>query len=315
MASWLNLREVSAFVAVADSGSLSKAARRLNLSQPAVSRRVKAFEDATGGGALLDRTAKPPMLTPKGRAVLQQCRRVLKAVDELNAIATSGDAPIGEFRLGVPPGLGDDVIGQPLEELRRTYPGIRLTVETRWTPALVEGVRSGSLDYAIALLTEGYVIPAEIERRVLGSDEVIAVAARGTAPVQRRRVLTRLRDLTGYHWVVNPSGCVYRSALERAFERLGLPLRLAAEVIDRDLRLALVARQVGIGLVSMRQLQTWPGRRRLVPIRLGDFSLRVAISALSGPATGNLAEVARQLSDRVARQLSDRSPARIFSGP
>src|SRR5262245_27279832 len=111
MAAWMNLREIAAFVAVADSGSLTKAARCLNLSQPAVSRRVKAFEDATGSGALLDRTAKPPTLTQQGRVVLQQCRRVLKAVDELSAVATSRGGPLGEFRLGVPPGLGDDVLG------------------------------------------------------------------------------------------------------------------------------------------------------------------------------------------------------------
>ena len=156
----MNLREIAAFVAVADSGSLRKAARRLNLSQPAVSRRVKAFEDATGGGALLDGTSKPPALTPQGRAMLLQCRRVLKAVDELNIAAASGDGPFGEFRVGVPPGLGDSVLGQPLEDLRRRYPTIRLSVETRWTPALVAGVRDGSLDFAIALLNSSQYVPA-----------------------------------------------------------------------------------------------------------------------------------------------------------
>jgi DNA-binding transcriptional LysR family regulator len=300
----MNLREIAAFVAVADSGSLSKAAHRLNLSQPAVSRRVKAFEEATGNGALLDRTAKPPTLTPLGRAVLEQCRRVLKAVDELGASVASGGGPSGEFRVGVPPGLSDAVLGQPLEEMRRIHPRIRLSVETRWTPSLIEGIRNRSLDFAIALLTQGHSVPAEIERRVLGNDEVVVVAARGAGLARRRRDPYQLRDLADCHWIVNPRGCVYRSALERAFGNLGLPLRLAAEVIDRDLRLALVARQVGLGLVSMRQLEAWPGRRRLARIKLGDFSLRVAITALSGSSLGNLAVVARNLSDRVAQRLS-----------
>src|ERR1041385_1482981 len=103
----MNLREITAFVAVAEAGSLSKAARHLNLSQPAVSRRVQAFEDAIGSSVLLDRTVKPPILTPLGRAMLEQCRRVLKTVRELDSIAAPGHGPVGELRVGIPPGLGD----------------------------------------------------------------------------------------------------------------------------------------------------------------------------------------------------------------
>jgi DNA-binding transcriptional LysR family regulator len=100
----MNLFDIEAFVAVVETGSVNRAALRLNLTQPAVTRRIQSFEATVGGAALLDRRAKPPVLTPAGRRVLEGCRQVLKAVTELRATASSGE-PSGELRLGIAYGL------------------------------------------------------------------------------------------------------------------------------------------------------------------------------------------------------------------
>ena len=71
----MNLKDIAAFVAVADTGSINRAALRLNLTQPATTRRVQNFEAAMSA-ELLDRRAKPAVLTPIGRQVLEYCRLV-----------------------------------------------------------------------------------------------------------------------------------------------------------------------------------------------------------------------------------------------
>jgi DNA-binding MarR family transcriptional regulator len=96
---FMNLADLKAFVAVAETGSVNRAALRLNLTQPAITRRVQNFEAALGGKALLDRSSKPPTLTPAGRQVLEYCRRVLAAVGELERTTLETGEPAGELRI------------------------------------------------------------------------------------------------------------------------------------------------------------------------------------------------------------------------
>jgi len=109
----MTLQEIEAFVALAETGSVNRAALRLHLTQPATTRRVQNFEAAMGGSALLDRSVKPPALTPAGRQALESCRRVLKAVRDLQACGSEAGEPAGELRIGIAHGLGGMVLGSP----------------------------------------------------------------------------------------------------------------------------------------------------------------------------------------------------------
>jgi DNA-binding transcriptional LysR family regulator len=214
----MNLQDIEAFVALAETGSVNRAALRLYLTQPATTRRIQNFEGALGGAALLDRSAKPPVLTPTGRRVLDHCWRVLRAVAEL-ATSTSNTAdPTGDLRIGIAHGLGQVVLGTPLDRLRRRLPGVRLQVSSNWTVRLIEEVRNGTLDCAIGLITSEHAVPAGIHAASVGSESVVVVAAKSAKP--RSKGKTRLRDLAGEGWILNPVGCGCRAALQRAFDRV-----------------------------------------------------------------------------------------------
>ncbi len=81
----MDLQDIKAFVAVAETGSVNRAAARLHLTQPATTRRIQSFEAAIGGAELFDRSIKPAVLTALGNHVLEHCRRVLATVAELEA--------------------------------------------------------------------------------------------------------------------------------------------------------------------------------------------------------------------------------------
>src|SRR5437773_3998939 len=108
----MNISDIETFVAVAEAGSVNRAARRLNLTQPAVTRRLQSFEASLSDAVLLDRRAKPPVLTPLGRQVLESCRRVLKA-------SSFPGEPTGEFRIGIAHGLAEVMLSSPLDALRQ----------------------------------------------------------------------------------------------------------------------------------------------------------------------------------------------------
>jgi DNA-binding transcriptional LysR family regulator len=299
----MTLQDIEAFVAVAETGSVNRAALRLHLTKPATTRRIQNFEAALGGAALLDRSAKPPVLTPTGRHVLEHCRCVLKAVAELAASTSSAVEPTGDLRIGIAHGLGEVVLGTPLDGLRRRLPGVRLQVSSNWTVRLIEEVRSGALDCAIGLITSEHAVPPGMQTASVGSESIVVVAAKSAKP--RSEGKGRLRDLGGEAWVLNPAGCGCRAALQRAFDRAQVPMRVAAEVFGEDIQLSLIARGAGLGLVPRRQLDHSPHRARLRIVKLADFTLQGTITMLHGASLGRLAAAVDHLRVQIADKLKN----------
>ena len=175
----MNLGDLKAFVAVAEAESVNRAAAKLNLTQPAVTRRVQSLEAAIGV-ALLDRSSKPPTLTEDGRRALAYGRKVLHAIDDLSSQAGAKGVLGGEFRLGIAPGLADQALGQPLDAVVRSFPNVGLRIAADWSSELLERLQSDGLDAALVLLTEPQLASREVELRSFSQDEVVVIAARRT---------------------------------------------------------------------------------------------------------------------------------------
>ncbi len=299
----MNLADIEAFIAVAEAGSVNRAALRLGLTQPAVTRRLQRFEALMGGAALLDRSAKPSVLTAAGREALDYCRRVLKAVAELKAAAGPAGPPSGEFRIGIPHSLAEAVLAAPIEALRRRFPGLRLTVSTDWSARLAEKVRNGALDCAVALTADRHETPSDIIATPIGAERIAVVAARAFLPLRVRQKGLRLRDLAAEAWVLNPAPCGYRAALQRAFDREKMVMTVFAEVMGYDLQRSLIARGVGLGLVPERHLAAG-SYRRLQCLKVSDFVLEGRIAMLQGAAPTRRAVAIADLQERIAAALS-----------
>lgn len=242
----MNVHDIEAFVAVADAGSINRAAARLNLTQPATTRRIQNFEAAIGGAPLFNRAVKPAALTSLGSHVLERCRRVLAAVAELEACTANATDRAGHLKAGVAHGLGEMVMTTPLDALRRTFPRIRLQVSSNWSADLLEDVRNGGLDCAVGLLTEAHTVPAGLTAIALGAEQIVIVAA-AKLPAKLGGQAWRLRDLADKDWFLNPPGCGCRAALVKAFDRLQRPVHIAAEVFGEDLQLSLLTQSSGLG--------------------------------------------------------------------
>jgi DNA-binding transcriptional LysR family regulator len=299
----MNLQDIQAFVAAAETGSVNRAAARLNLTQPAVTRRIQNFEAAIGDGLLFNRTVKPAVLTALGCHVLEHCRRVLSAVAELEACATSAADPSGELRAGVAHGLGEMVLTTPLDALRRSFPRIRLQVSSNWSTGLIEEIRSGALDCAVGLLTDAHAIPSSLSGIPLGAEQVVVVSASKT-PTRRDGTPWRLRDLAGENWFLNPPGCGCRAALARSFDRQQLPMLIAAEVFGEDLQLSLLAHSGGLGLVPRRQFEQSPHRHGLQILEVLDFIMPATVALIRNAASGRFDPAIELLASELKAKLS-----------
>lgn len=205
----MNLADLEALIAVAETGSVQRAALRLGRTQPAVTRRLQTLEAALGGAPLLDRGVKPPRLTSLGRRVLAEARQVLRAVAALHEAAGT-DAARREVRIGIAHSLSDLLLTAPVEALRRDLARVRWHISADWTERLIVALRAGALDCAIVLMTGRHRLPPGLVATALGTETVVVVAARHTRLPDRR---LRISDLAELAWVLHPSDCVYRAAL------------------------------------------------------------------------------------------------------
>lgn len=299
----MNLQDIEAFVAVAETGSVNRAALRLNLTQPATSRRIQNFEAAMGAAPLFNRAVKPAVLTALGKHVLEHCRQVLAAIAELETCTKEGTDPAGDLKAGVAHGLGEIVLTKPLNTLHRSFPRLRLQISSNWTTALIEEVRAGALDCAIGLLTETHAIPSGLVRLPLGAEQVVVVAP-STMPAKHGRKAWQLRDLTSQGWILNPPGCGCRAALVRAFDRFDLPLRVMAEIFGEDLQLSLLASSGGLGLVPRRQFENSPHRRKLRILNVLDFELPATVALIKKTIPGRFDSAIELLADALKLKIS-----------
>jgi DNA-binding transcriptional LysR family regulator len=294
----MELDELRTFVAVAEAGSVNRAAYALRLSQPAVTRQVQRLE-ATLGISLLDRRAKPAVLTAAGRVALEHCRAVLRAVAMLQAATAGGDGPSGDCRIGVAAALADLSLPECVDHVRRLFPRVSLKITTGWSGTMLEQLRSGILDEAFVHLPVADKPPGEFNGRVIGTKSLVFVAARN----HRIPPVVPIESLAAAAWVLNPDGCGFRATLRRALQRVNAPLDVAVEAYGADLHLALVARGVGVGLVPTRTFARSPHRSDLRTFRLKGYDPHVAVWALRGHAADSLSPVLDALERHFVQNL------------
>src|SRR3954469_17515068 len=143
----MNIEDVRAFVAVVDNGSVGKAALRLNLTQPAISRRVQRLEELLGV-ILLDRISKPARPTRAGAAAYQRCLEVLRATDALTR-ETANTTPAMPLRVGVSYAIAECFFTPALDALQRLSPKVSLHLVAESSPKLRNAVAEGALDAAV----------------------------------------------------------------------------------------------------------------------------------------------------------------------
>ncbi|GGF39241.1 transcriptional regulator [Aliidongia dinghuensis] len=280
----MNIRDLEAFVAVVETGSIVGASARLNLTQPGVTRRIQNLEDGLAT-ALLDRQSKPLKPTPAGREAYEHGRRVLRSLDDLRAGLTPGGEMRGEFRLGIMPYLSEAALVKPLDRLRSEFPHLTLRITSDWSPRLLEQVARSELDAVALCLADGLRPPEELAGDELGIHDVLLIAAPSLGMPQP----ARLEDLARFSWIMNKTGCGFRAFIQHRFDALRLPFTVAVEALGADLRMSLVARGLGIGIVTPGAFAESPWRDQVMVIDCPEFRPKVRSWLLHRPPAGRLA--------------------------
>src|SRR5437773_9492757 len=124
MVGGMELRQLRYFVTVAEEGNISRAAQKAFLTQPALSRQIKALEEAIGH-SLLDRQAHSIRLTPAGQVLLHEARQLLRSAElVLERVRASGNGI--RLRVGYAPSLATGILSVAVESFTHKHPAARV---------------------------------------------------------------------------------------------------------------------------------------------------------------------------------------------
>lgn len=142
----MNLRHLEHWLALADTGSFSRAAEKLHITQSALSRSIQALEEDLGG-ALVDRVGKKNELTPLGRSVLERARRIVHEAQELKqGAALLQQGGLGSLRVGLGSGPGAMLMTPWLVFMAKHHPTVQVTVSRGSTELQLTQLRERQLD-------------------------------------------------------------------------------------------------------------------------------------------------------------------------
>lgn len=293
------LLDLRAIIAVADGKSFLRAAEQLNLSQPALSRRVQKLE-ATIGTALLERTTRTVRLTPAGQEIVPLLRRLIDEIDSsLLGMMALGERQAGRLTVASIPSATVRFLPDVLERFGREYRNVRVRVLDLSATECAEAVRTGEAEFAISLPVTS---DADLVFEPL-TDDPYGLVCRRDDPLADLAD-PAWSDLAGLRLVTVHMGSGNRTALDAGLTRAGIELRWFYEVTRLTSALALV--QAGLGPSVLPRLACeGPDARDLLwrPLRGAEVVrtigvLRRASVTLSPTASRLMALLAAAWTDR-----------------
>ena len=278
----MDARALRYFVAVADAGSFRAAARRLSLSQPAVSQAIASLEGGLSA-KLFDRGGREIALTPAGRVLLEPARRALAELDALPGLLDRSRGVVrGRLELGTTDVASIYVLPKVYRTFGRRYPEAELSVHVEGSEPLLSLLRRGALELAIVSLQIGgevAPIPEGFSATPFFREPLDFVVA-GTHPLAGRRRVT-LAEVAAVPLLGFKSDSVTRRAVDARFREEGLSPRVAMEMSSPEAIKKLVA--VGLGGAVL------PARSVAAEVRAGTL----AVLPVQGPRLERVLGVVR----------------------
>jgi DNA-binding transcriptional LysR family regulator len=147
----MELRHLRYFVAVAEALNFTKAATRLRVAQPALSRQVSDLEEELGVD-LLKRTSHGVLLTEEGKLFLEDARGVLKlAAESVTKVRALARGEVGELQVGYVPPLDLHILPRALAEFQKTTPGVKVVLHDLGTDEICHELRNGTLHLGLMM--------------------------------------------------------------------------------------------------------------------------------------------------------------------
>ena len=240
----LNLRDIRAFVTVANAGNFTRAAVRLHLSQPALTVQIRRLEE-TVGARLFDRNSRTVALTQTGRELLPLLQRSLDDMERVLRDARAlGEGSSGTVRLACLPTFAASALPDLIQMFRKRVPQAQFQIRDVVASTVNALVRNEEADIG---LTGGDTFDAALEVLVEGADRLVVVCPKDHALARKRRV--SVSDVAASPLVLTAQGTSVRSVVDAALEQAGCAPDIACEPTYMMTAVAMVRGGLGVTIL------------------------------------------------------------------
>lgn len=265
----LNLHHLEIFHAIAESQSVGRAAERLGISQPAVSKQLKTLEQSLAA-TLLRRNKKGIQLTEEGLLLAGYAKRIFAlseeaehALDELRGLQR------GKLSVGAGTTIGVYVLPDALVRFRQRFPAIKLDLELAASDRLREMLRERAIDFA---LTETALPSPELDSDIFWTDELVAI-------VPPTHKLARGRDIAASKlaqepFIVRESGSPTGSLVERVMRERKIKVEAVLSLSSTEAVKRAVAAGLGVSIVPKMSIGAELQAKQLHALHLRDIRAR-----------------------------------------
>ena len=239
----MDLGQLQAFVQIASTGSFSRAAEALGLTQPSVTARIQALERDMQETPF-ERNGRGVRLTDVGDSFLPHAQRVLKALqDGRDVVQSLRQLQVGTLRLGVAPTISTYVLPELLKQFRSRYPGLDVSVRTEYSDRIVQMVVADEVQVGL----ERTITHPEVETVRLYEDEVVLVASPRHAFAERGEAT--IEELGRQPLIMFSRGSSYYTLVHNALRQAGVLVSPAMELDNMEATKKMVEERLGIAIL------------------------------------------------------------------
>jgi DNA-binding transcriptional LysR family regulator len=240
----MNVRQLEAFQATMETGSVSRAAQRMGVSQPAVSKLLRAFADNCGFG-LFVRSGGRLVPTQEARMLAAEVDRMFSGTERIARLARAmKNREWGEVSLAAPAALATRYLAQALAPFLKTQPDLHFTLQSRNSPRIAELVAAQQIDIGLSVLPSDHPhVDAEV---IMRFDMVCILPA--DHPMAKQPAIA-LDDLRNEPFISLARDDCSLMTIDRAFQVHGVQKRTVIEVPLSETICGFVANGVGVSVV------------------------------------------------------------------
>lgn len=269
----MDTRQLSYFVQVAKDNSFTVAARHLHISQPALSKMIKKFEEDLGV-QLFDRSEQKMALTDAGERLFEEGQRLLSEMDAVTeSIQDTVNLRTGNVSVGIPPVIGTSYFPPLIADFRRDYPGINLSIIENGAVTVYDMVEKGYVDLGLVILPE---LSDRIEYIPVIEDEVVLIVHKDHPLANREKVV--FEDLQNETFALLNETFLLHHHVVKACREAGFEPNIYFSSSQWDFLTELVCLNQGISILPRPILARFNSQNiKQIPIEHPEMKWRIAI--------------------------------------
>jgi DNA-binding transcriptional LysR family regulator len=275
----VEIRQLRAFVAIAETGTFTAGASRVHVTQAAISMQIRQLESEIGARVFV-RAPRHVILTEAGEQLLRRARHILREHDAaLDEIAELAGAERGRLRIGSASAMVlTEQLPAILKDLRKQHPAAEISVVSGTSEVLVDQILAGEVDIAFVSLP---VDVRGIKTERLSEDQLVAIASPRHRLAKQKTI--DAYTLAGERLILGERGGNTRRLIDMFFAQAGVTIRVAMELSRQQAIRRMVEEDMGVGIVPLQSVKEDVEKGRLVRwwIEGAEINWELGIAQLS----------------------------------